>query len=924
MNENLMPNPENKPAKVPFFKKRKFWKNAGIIAAIATGIAAMYAVAIEFWLKDLSNLTYLRFSYRLDTSLPENQQEVTITKVLHNTDYPSDFVIPKKILGRPVTMIAPEAFAGLDRLERVEMPDTIHTLGDRAFYNCPNLKTFRFSKNLHTLGIDVFAQTEFYDSFDDGFLYVGPILYTYKGVLPDGTALVPFGEKDNPDYSSYANIIELDDDLSILAPGLFKNQPGLVSVYLPDKIEVITRETFANNPNLTKVKFGNEVTTIAEKAFFQTPNLTEVTIPSTLATIGEQAFKYSGITGELDFPDTLKTISNFAFEGAVNVTAISLGAGITSIGEAAFRGCASLTTTSIDHQSPLTAIGREAFAGTMLKSITVPKNITVILSGVFRDNPELESVYLAEPFIKEGTTKLTGITSIRDYAFYNTPKLKTIATYDTTVEELTLTSPLNEVTLPSTVNEFGIQRSTGFVFAKSGITKITIPNDISLLPSNLFEDAVDLAAVIFDSENSRLIEIKQQAFKGTLSLETLELPKAVKTIGYSAFQNSGLVTFSLPEKVVTINESLFENSDALINITLPEGLRMIKKKAFYDCDALMSINIPSSVTHLYEHSFGNCDSLLNVNFDEGMNLKMWEYAFASSKLMTTAKIPSGVTEVAKGAFKDSPNITDIDWSLAPDVTRIGDFAFENNTKLVTIDIPETITSIGKDAFTGTGWYNAQPDGFVVLEHVLYRFKGDLPADGIIRIPEGVRVINEYCFTDARGKIKELHLPASVEHIGKYAFANNKGTLTPGEIAEGLTGLGPQTIVFAENSHLKVIDDYAFLNASNLTEFVAPNTLEVVGSSAFLHCTKLATLEFQKGSSLKEIKDHAIYDTPALKGNLYIPLNAKLGNYAFGSTTGNPDLTIHIANPLEDSYNTSIYNKNWNPHNIRVVWGSSHP
>ncbi|MGI5881369.1 MAG: leucine-rich repeat domain-containing protein [Syntrophomonadaceae bacterium] len=930
MAKNASPNQVNEngnstPVKAPFYKKRKFWKKAGILTGIAAGIAAIYAAAIELWLNDLSNLTYLRFSYRADPGLSLDQQEVTITKVLYNTNYPANFIIPKKILGRPVTKIGTEAFAGLKRLRRVEMPHTITTIDDRAFYNCPNLSSFEFSSAIDNIGVDAFTNTKFFNEFDDGFLYVGHTLYAYKGVLPNGTALIPFGEKDHPEYSAYPNVLEFDEEVESLAPGLFKNQPGLVSVYLPDAITVVAREVFANNNNLAKIVFGDNVCEIAAKAFYQTPKLTEVTIPNTVTSIGEQAFMFSGITGEVVIPEAITSLSNSTFEGASNITAITIGDEVTSIGERVFQGCTKLAAINIDHHSKITMIGREAFAKTALTTFTVPKKVTSILSGTFRENKHLTAVYVAEPFLAEGAVTQTGIGSLRDYAFFDTPNLKTFATYDTTAEELILTSPLNEVTLPNTVRDLGVQRNVGYVFAKSGIEKITLPDGISLLPTNIFENATNLANVTF-GEGSRLTEIKQHAFRGTSSLSSITLPNTVRTIGHSAFQNSGLVSFTFPTLVVTINESLFENCDSLIDVTFPENLKTIKARAFFDCDAITTINLPATVTHLYEHSFGNCDNLIDVNFDAGMVLQFWNYAFAHSKLMTTATIPAGVTEVALGAFKDSPNITAIDWTLAPNITRINDFAFQNNTSLVNIDIPETVTSIGKDAFSGTGWYEAQQpaDGFVILDHVLYRFKGELPADGILEIPAGVRVINEYCFAEARGQIKKVIIPASVEFIGKHAFANSQIELTPDEIASGLTGLGPKEIVFAENSHLKTIEDYAFLNATALEELILPVSLEMIGSYAFIHCTNMTTLEFPKGSSLKEIKNHAFYDTLALTGRVYIPLNAKLGNYAFGSVSGNPGLVICIENPFEDSFNTNIYNANWNPHKIPVEWGVAHP
>lgn len=49
--------------------------------------------------------------------------------------------IPSEIDGSPVSAIGPEAFAGSGILESVDLPETLETIGARAFANCPRLRS---------------------------------------------------------------------------------------------------------------------------------------------------------------------------------------------------------------------------------------------------------------------------------------------------------------------------------------------------------------------------------------------------------------------------------------------------------------------------------------------------------------------------------------------------------------------------------------------------------------------------------------------------------------------------------------------------------------------------------------------------------------------------------------------------------------
>ena len=87
----------------------------------------------------------------------------------------------------------------------------------------------------------------------------------------------------------------------------------------------------------------------------------------------------------------------------------------------------------------------------------------------------------------------------------------------------------------------------------------------------------------------------------------------------------------------------------------------------------------------------------------------------------------------------------------------------------------------------------------------------------------------------------IEIPASVETIEKKAFMHCSSLAT---------------VTFEKGSQLKTIagDSYdgAFSDCSSLTSIEIPASVETIGKEAFKRCSSLATVTFEKGSQLKII------------------------------------------------------------------------
>ncbi|MBR1547821.1 MAG: leucine-rich repeat protein, partial [Prevotella sp.] len=245
-----------------------------------------------------------------------------------------------------------------------------------------------------------------------------------------------------------------------------------------------------------------------------------------------------------------------------------------------------------------------------------------------------------------------------------------------------------------------------FLTIPASIKTIT---DVSLIANRLLAINVDASSenfasndgVLFDKEMTTLISYPQtrmsdytvpygvkvigpNAFYNAKNLSGVYLPGSVTTIGQSAFQYAGAdygltVGISSDSHLKTIGRSAFQES-GLNSITLPDSLETIGEMAFRLCKSLQSINLPHTLTSIGGAAFINCENLGTLTFDTDNTYNgttIGASAFFNCMLDDTIEIPEGVVRIDSKAF-----------------------SIDNDgygySKLKNIRIPSTVTTLRED------------------------------------------------------------------------------------------------------------------------------------------------------------------------------------------------------------------------------------
>ncbi|GHV19847.1 hypothetical protein FACS189494_02420 [Spirochaetia bacterium] len=161
-------------------------------------------------------------------------------------------------------------------------------------------------------------------------------------VIPEGVITIEDGFFNGAFDSNQLASVTIPDSVIYIGTRAFENNK-LTSVTLGKRVTTIGANAFCGNGNigvsgsnqLTSITIPDSVTTIGEEAF-KYNRLTSVTLGNRITTIGEGAFAYNELT-KIIIPNSVTTIWYEAFADN-KLTSITLGRGLNEISTDVFRG----------------------------------------------------------------------------------------------------------------------------------------------------------------------------------------------------------------------------------------------------------------------------------------------------------------------------------------------------------------------------------------------------------------------------------------------------------------------------------------------------------------------------------------------------------------------------------------------------------
>ena len=247
----------------------------------------------------------------------------------------------------PVTSIASGVFSNHYEIEIISIPKSIKHIGSRAFADSYNLREIRFA--------------------------------------PDAL-------------------------LEVIGHGAFRNT-GLISVVIPASVKTIEEEAFSNIYALRELTFeeNSQLTAIKRYSFAWNYQLNNFTIPNNVEHIESSAFSgstnlsefivspdhslFTTVDGTLYSKDMTRLI---AYPSGKPKDKLLIPSSVITIERDAFRNARSLRSVEFLADSQLTTIGREAFANSGIRNISLPSGLLYIQDYAFAWNYNLGIIFIPD------------------------------------------------------------------------------------------------------------------------------------------------------------------------------------------------------------------------------------------------------------------------------------------------------------------------------------------------------------------------------------------------------------------------------------------------------------------------------------------------------------------------------------------------
>ena len=649
-----------------------------------------------------------------------------------------------------LTTIGESAFAN-SRLSSVYLNGNVTKVGEYAFFNCTHLQDLILGEKLTTIGKYAFSGCTKISWFHN--YAAKPQPYTtgmLEGVSKQTTIRVPFNSLNAyktadgwKDFRIYAEpyIYWLDEDRYLY---FYPDNATLTATITSDDNASSETDNYKTLGNTIleipqEVELGSSTYTVVaiDEAALKYAPIKKLVLPATIKSIGDEAFSFSAIE-EVDFDNISGhecKLGKYAFSHCVNLKEVWVSGYTPRIGEGAFADCFALEKAVIP--GGVQEIGKDAFSNcAKLEDLQLPSSLTTIGENAFWNCTSLGSLAIPANVSAIGEQAFKGCTGIYEiYNLNNTPQTITANVFEgLTLSKINLYVPPTRKSAYEAKDvwkNFNVKESKavvgGLCYMVNPATKTATLTFDELVPmpyAGLSGKVTVPASIVYNDVSYDVTEIGNYAFQSNTTITEIVLPEGIKTIGADCFERmTKLTKVNIPQTVesifrfessgngITQNESNYRGGLLIID----NCLLKVKK------DLTGQVDVPEGTRLVAGYAFSGCKELTRISLPETVT-EVGPYAFESCKQLGEINLPKGLKVIHKGTFNSCETLGTSTLTLPESLLEIEDFSFWKTVRLTELRFPEGLRKIGDQAFWQSG-------------------------------------------------LKRIWLPASIESIGAWAFAD---------------------------------------------------------------------------------------------------------------------------------------------------------
>ncbi len=511
----------------------------------------------------------------------------------------SDFVIPATVDGETLKHITDSAFAGDERIKRLEIHVPVF-IGIESFMGCPNLTSVDiYGTDMTTIWSGAFADCA-----------------NLKRVTFHGLADIENECFKNCVSLDTVTLPSADGSRYSVGMGAFDNCAALESINIPRGCSLDANGCFHGCTALKNI-YAEE----GEGSLYK--SVDGVLFSYNMQNLGQ--YPMGRTDAQYTVPEGVYYLG-LSFNDCAHLKRINLPLTLRYAPGGAFLGCTALESVEVPEENEYLA-SRDGvlFDKAMSRLIVypaeksrteyeVPKSVRQI-EYAFNGASKLESVILPE-----------GLEEIGYRAFENCAGLKSV-TLPQSLRSIKSSAfcgcaSLNDVVLPEGLNYLEPLAFKGC----SSLENIVLPEGLSCLYNETFADCASLKTVVLPEG---LYQMQEKAFKGCSSLESVVLPNTLYMLGREAFADCV----------------------SLKSVVLPESLDGIDEMAFAGCSGMKYIVALNIIFPLMENgTFGGCDGVTDIYYVGDEDTWLWRTADYTDPPFLNARVhyySTGPAELAE-------------------------------------------------------------------------------------------------------------------------------------------------------------------------------------------------------------------------------------------------------------------------------------
>lgn len=397
-------------------------------------------------------------------------------------------------------------------------------------------------------------------------------------------------------------------------------------------------------------------------------------------------------------------------------------------------------------------------------------------------------------------------------------------------------------------------------------------------------------------DDYKITSIASSAFKGNTAITSVILGEDIVTIGSSAFNGcSNLESINL-ENIEVFGDSAFNGCSSLLEVNL-KSVTKLGHYLFKGCRSLTAFEIPASMVGNFGYDAQNvirdCVNLQSLTVEEGNPRYYSENNCIIEKDTKTlilgchiSQVPDGIEIIGDFAFSGA---TFKEFEIPEGVKHIGEYvfnesalesvclpsslttieygAFRDSLNLSEIDIKSSAVELSSAIFANTAFYN---DTANWTNDILYITYSDSGEKMLYRAKTTLTSISSSAFSNVSvivggafnsSKIKSMTIPYGVKYIGYNAFSSSDlaSISLPNSLIAIYGGAFNVTDITTITlpSSLRVLGDTAFSSCYSLGNITLPEGLEYIGKGIFSGCDNVTRINIP--STVKHIKEGLLTD-----------------------------------------------------------------